>query len=74
MFPNAAIRPAALGNFWFPPVSGPSARRPQKKRRHGHRAHVDRPVEADMGINSPSLYAAFGGHESLFRESVERYR
>lgn len=27
-----------------------------------------------MGIGSPSLYAAFGGKEALFREAVERYR
>ncbi|WP_210718279.1 TetR/AcrR family transcriptional regulator [Amycolatopsis acididurans] len=27
-----------------------------------------------MGIASPSLYAAFGGKEALFREAVERYR
>ncbi|WP_432849608.1 TetR/AcrR family transcriptional regulator [Amycolatopsis sp. CA-161197] len=26
-----------------------------------------------MGINPPSLYAAFGGKEALFREAVERY-
>lgn len=31
-------------------------------------------LTAAMGINSPSLYAAFGGKESLFREAVERYR
>ncbi|MCY1195099.1 MAG: TetR/AcrR family transcriptional regulator [Achromobacter veterisilvae] len=27
-----------------------------------------------MGINSPSLYGAFGSKESLFREAVELYR
>ncbi|WP_186382804.1 TetR/AcrR family transcriptional regulator [Amycolatopsis rhizosphaerae] len=27
-----------------------------------------------MGINSPSLYAAFGGKEALFHEAVGRYR
>ncbi len=26
-----------------------------------------------MGINRPSLYAAFGNKETLFRKSVERY-
>src|SRR5437868_1871576 len=26
-----------------------------------------------MGINRPSLYAAFGNKESLFRKTVERY-
>jgi AcrR family transcriptional regulator len=26
-----------------------------------------------MGINRPSLYAAFGNKESLFRRAVERY-
>ncbi|MEV6901990.1 TetR/AcrR family transcriptional regulator [Amycolatopsis sp. NPDC051372] len=26
-----------------------------------------------MGINPPSLYAAFGGKEALFREAVEQY-
>ncbi|KAF1022599.1 MAG: HTH-type transcriptional repressor ComR [Paracidovorax wautersii] len=27
-----------------------------------------------MGISAPSLYAAFGGKEALFREAVDRYR
>lgn len=27
-----------------------------------------------MGINSPSLYGAFGSKEDLFREAVELYR
>ena len=27
-----------------------------------------------MGINSPSLYGAFGSKEGLFREAVELYR
>src|SRR5690242_20201777 len=27
-----------------------------------------------MGINRPSLYAAFGDKESLFRRAIERYR
>lgn len=31
-------------------------------------------LTAAMDINSPSLYAAFGGKESLFREAVDRYR
>jgi AcrR family transcriptional regulator len=26
-----------------------------------------------MGINRPSLYAAFGNKEALFRKAVERY-
>ncbi|WP_154401311.1 TetR/AcrR family transcriptional regulator, partial [Bordetella pertussis] len=26
-----------------------------------------------MGINAPSLYAAFGSKEALFREAVQRY-
>lgn len=30
-------------------------------------------LTAAMGINSPSLYAAFGGKFQLFREAVERY-
>ncbi|WP_020668359.1 TetR/AcrR family transcriptional regulator [Amycolatopsis nigrescens] len=30
-------------------------------------------LTAAMGINSPSLYAAFGGKEALFRETVELY-
>ncbi|GLY63470.1 TetR/AcrR family transcriptional regulator [Amycolatopsis taiwanensis] len=30
-------------------------------------------LTAAMGINSPSLYAAFGGKESLFHAAVERY-
>lgn len=31
-------------------------------------------LTAAMGINAPSLYAAFGGKEQLFREAVELYR
>lgn len=27
-----------------------------------------------MGINKPSLYAAFGGKEELFRKAVQKYR
>lgn len=30
-------------------------------------------LTAAMGINSPSLYAAFGGKEALFREAVRLY-
>ncbi|WP_033439552.1 TetR/AcrR family transcriptional regulator [Saccharothrix sp. NRRL B-16314] len=30
-------------------------------------------LTAAMGINRPSLYAAFGNKESLFRKAVERY-
>src|ERR1044072_7994628 len=26
-----------------------------------------------MGINPPSLYAAFGGKEALFRQALDRY-
>lgn len=31
-------------------------------------------LTAAMGINSPSLYGAFGSKEALFREAVELYR
>lgn len=31
-------------------------------------------LTAAMGINAPSLYAAFGSKEQLFREAVELYR
>jgi len=31
-------------------------------------------LTAEMGINSPSLYAAFGCKEALFREAVELYK
>ncbi|WP_158881153.1 TetR/AcrR family transcriptional regulator [Amycolatopsis anabasis] len=31
-------------------------------------------LTAAMGINAPSLYAAFGGKEALFREAVALYR
>lgn len=31
-------------------------------------------LTAAMGIGSPSLYAAFGDKEALFREAVQRYR
>ena len=31
-------------------------------------------LTAAMGINAPSLYAAFGSKEQLFREAVELYQ
>ena len=31
-------------------------------------------LTAAMGINSPSLYGAFGSKEGLFREAVQLYR
>lgn len=40
---------------------------------HGYEGSSMSDLTAAMGINSPSLYAAFGGKESLFREAVELY-
>ena len=39
----------------------------------GYEATSISDLTAAMGINSPSLYAAFGCKEALFRESVELY-
>ncbi|PRX96786.1 TetR/AcrR family transcriptional regulator [Allonocardiopsis opalescens] len=39
----------------------------------GYQATSMADLTAAMGINSPSLYAAFGSKEALFREAVELY-
>ena len=48
---------AALGVFW----------------RHGYEGASLSDLTAAMGINRPSLYAAFGNKEELFRRAVDRY-
>jgi AcrR family transcriptional regulator len=40
---------------------------------HGYDGASMSDLTAAMGINSPSLYAAFGCKEQLFREAVARY-
>lgn len=40
---------------------------------HGYEGASMSDLTAAMGINSPSLYAAFGSKEELFREAVARY-
>ncbi|WP_327119387.1 TetR/AcrR family transcriptional regulator [Nocardia sp. NBC_01730] len=40
---------------------------------HGYEGSSMSDLTAAMGINSPSLYAAFGGKEALFREAVGLY-
>src|SRR3989442_342282 len=42
--------------------------------RHGYEAASVSDLTAAMGINPPSLYAAFGDKEKLFLEAVERYQ
>lgn len=42
--------------------------------RHGYESTSINDLTAAMGINPPSLYAAFGDKETLFLEAVERYR
>src|SRR5205814_5418 len=42
--------------------------------RHGYEATSMSDLTAAMGINPPSLYAAFGDKEKLFLEAVERYQ
>jgi AcrR family transcriptional regulator len=41
--------------------------------RHGYEGTSLRELTRAMGINRPSLYAAFGNKESLFRKAVDRY-
>lgn len=48
---------AALGLFW----------------RHGYEGTSLSTLAEAMGINMPSLYAAFGNKESLFRQVLDRY-
>ncbi|MGV0581087.1 TetR/AcrR family transcriptional regulator [Mycolicibacterium elephantis] len=40
---------------------------------HGYEGASMSDLTASMGINSPSLYAAFGSKEQLFREAVAHY-
>ncbi|QBS40147.1 TetR/AcrR family transcriptional regulator [Nocardia sp. CS682] len=40
---------------------------------HGYEGSSMSDLTSAMGINSPSLYAAFGGKEALFREAVGLY-
>ncbi|BDU07504.1 TetR/AcrR family transcriptional regulator [Nocardia cyriacigeorgica] len=40
---------------------------------HGYEGASMTDLTSAMGINSPSLYAAFGGKEALFREAIELY-
>ncbi|MFI6173634.1 TetR/AcrR family transcriptional regulator [Nocardia sp. NPDC051052] len=40
---------------------------------HGYEGSSMSDLTAAMGINSPSLYAAFGGKEALFRAAVSLY-
>src|SRR2546422_11461601 len=42
--------------------------------RHGYEATSVSDLTAAMGINPPSLYAAFGDKEKLFLEAVEPYQ
>jgi AcrR family transcriptional regulator len=42
--------------------------------RQGYEATSINDLTAAMGINPPSLYAAFGDKERLFLEAVDRYR
>jgi TetR/AcrR family transcriptional regulator, copper-responsive repressor len=42
--------------------------------RHGYEATSIASLTAAMGINPPSLYAAFGDKQRLFTEAVERYQ
>ncbi|MGY1942159.1 TetR/AcrR family transcriptional regulator [Nocardia asiatica] len=40
---------------------------------HGYEGASMSDLTAAMGINSPSVYAAFGGKEALFRAAIELY-
>jgi AcrR family transcriptional regulator len=41
--------------------------------KHGYEGATLPALTAAMGINRPSLYAAFGNKESLFRKTLDRY-
>jgi len=41
---------------------------------HGYEASSLQDLTQAMGINPPSLYAAFGDKEKLFMEVVDRYQ
>jgi len=41
--------------------------------RHGYEGAALADLTAAMGVNRPSLYAAYGNKESLFRKAVDRY-
>lgn len=41
--------------------------------RHGYEGATLEELTAAMGINRPSLYAAFGSKEELFRKALDRY-
>jgi AcrR family transcriptional regulator len=41
--------------------------------RHGYEGTSTAALTDAMGINAPSLYAAFGSKQELFRKAVERY-
>ncbi|RKE17064.1 TetR/AcrR family transcriptional regulator [Streptomyces sp. TLI_171] len=41
--------------------------------RHGYEGTALSDLTAAMGINRPSLYAAYGNKESLFRQCLDRY-
>lgn len=41
--------------------------------KHGYEGTTLPELEAAMGINRPSMYAAFGNKESLFRKALDRY-
>ena len=56
-FDRNAALAAAMETFW----------------RSGYEGASMAALTAAMGINSPSLYAAFGSKEALFREAVELY-
>lgn len=42
--------------------------------RHGYEGAALSDLTEAMGINRPSLYAAYGNKESLFRKALERYQ
>src|SRR5687768_2471443 len=56
-FDEQAALEAALGVFW----------------RKGYEGASLSDLTEAMGINRPSLYAAFGNKEALFRRVLERY-
>lgn len=74
--PEARIEPASAGRRGRPRAFDADAALDAAVRvfhQHGYEGTSLDDLTAAMGINRPSLYAAFGNKEALFRKAVDRY-